>query len=172
MAIDLYQDVLREGPAKRPNIARLRYRYLGRWFAIGEFDLEDQRGDAELRECFRERIAIVEESSSQLRPTSGRGTRLMYPTDRPALQPQLSGNATNAGPAAVIDAFRHREGMAVKELAARARVDQQVIYRIRRGEHKGVSDSARTKVAAVIACPVEDLLPRRPVSSQCKCKSI
>jgi transcriptional regulator with XRE-family HTH domain len=62
-------------------------------------------------------------------------------------------------PAELIRTFRKANNLGVKELAYKAKVHEQIIYRLQRNETKGVSARAREKVAAVLGCDPADLLP-------------
>jgi hypothetical protein len=67
-------------------------------------------------------------------------------------------------PREIIDAYRKRANLTIRELAEKARVDMSVIYAIKAGRKK-FGDDAISRVAVVVGCTPERLASRRPKST-------
>jgi Helix-turn-helix len=67
-------------------------------------------------------------------------------------------------PREIIDAYRTRANLTIRQLAEKARVDVSVIYAIKAGRKK-FGDDAIGRVAAVVGCTPERLASRRPKST-------
>ena len=127
-------------------VARVAHQVMPPQLSINSgFYLEDLHYDAE----YRKYIANVI------------GERVRVWKEKHVPETKESGDPS---PREIIDAYRTRANLTIRQLAEKARVDVSVIYAIKAGRKK-FGDDAIGRVAAVVGCTPERLASRRPKST-------